>query len=304
MKPPLLAYFRPASTAEMYERLLSDPFETKVLAGGQSLVPLLNLRLAQPRVLLDIAALPGLDTVATGGHGQLRIGAKVTQQTIGASPVVRAGWPVLREASSFVGHPQIRSRGTVVGSAVHADPSAEVPAVLRLLDATILLGSAQGERSVPAKDFFQGLYTTNVEATELALEISIPAAMPGTGSCFTEFSFRRGDFALVAVAAAVQAEAGRLTDVRVCVAGCSAIPLRFEQLEAQARGHDADDSTVCELADAVADQIRPADDPRIPASYRLRLARHFIRVALRAALTRAQDLGGGRASAPGKRATR
>ncbi|MGH3187729.1 MAG: FAD binding domain-containing protein [Streptosporangiaceae bacterium] len=304
MKPPPLAYFRPASTAEMYERLLDDANETKVLAGGQSLIPLLNLRLAQPEVLLDIAALPGLDEVAVGARRQLRIGAKVTQRMIGASPVVRAGWPVLGEASSFVGHPQIRSRGTVVGSTVHADPSAEVPAVLRLLDATILLGSAQGERSVAAKDFFQDHYTTSIEATELALEISIPPVTPGTGSCFTEFSFRRGDFALVGVAATVRAETNRLADVRVCVAGCSGVPLRFEQLEAQANGHDADDSTLCELADAVADQMRPIDDPRIPASYRLRLARHFIRVALRTALARARDPAVGEAGGPGRRAPR
>jgi aerobic carbon-monoxide dehydrogenase medium subunit len=303
MKPPLLAYFRPASTAETYERLLDDPNETKVLAGGQSLIPLLNLRLAQPRVLLDIAALPGLDKIAIGADGQLRIGARVTQRMIGASPVVQAGWPLLSEASSLVGHPQIRSRGTVVGSTVHADPSAEVPAVLRLLDATILLGSADGERSVPAKEFFQDHYTTSIEATEFALEISIPPALPGTGSCFTEFSFRRGDFALVGVAATVRAEAGRWTDVRVCLAGCSGIPLRFEQLEAQARGHDADDFTLCELADAAADQVRPVDDPRIPASYRLRLARHFTRVALRTALVRTQDPSRGKALSPIKRGT-
>jgi aerobic carbon-monoxide dehydrogenase medium subunit len=302
MKPPPLAYFRPASTAEMYERLLDDATETKVLAGGQSLIPLLNLRLAQPEVLLDIAALPGLDEVGLGAEGQLLIGAKVTQRLMGASPVVLAGWPVLSEASCFVGHPQIRSRGTVVGSTVHADPSAEVPAVLRLLDATILLGSARGERSVGAKDFFQDHYTTGIEPTELALEISVPPVAPGTGSCFTEFSFRRGDFAVVGVAAAVRAEADRLADVRVCVAGCSGVPLRFERLEEQARGQEADDSTLCELADAVTGQLRPVDDPRVPASYRLRLARHFIRVALRTALARATDPAADRAPGPGRAA--
>lgn len=195
MKPAPFRYHRPASLEETLQLLATHTEEAKLLAGGQSLVPLMNFRLVRPAHLIDINRLPGLGHVSAGPDG-LRIGPLARWTDVQRAPEVVARWPLLPQAIGHVGHPQIRNRGTLCGSAAHADPAAELPALLVALQAHLLLASIGGRRSVAAEDFFLGIFTTALAADEMILEIFVPAIEPGRPQGFAEFARRSGDFAL------------------------------------------------------------------------------------------------------------
>src|SRR5215467_13194881 len=199
MKPAPFDLFRPRSVDQVLALLQTHGDDAKVLAGGQSLVPLMNFRLAQPRHLIDLNGVPGMDQIQFNDH-TLSLGAMVRQRDVERSPAIGERLPILREAIEQVGHPAIRNRGTVGGSIVHADPSAELPLLAVALDATFRLRSAQASRSVAAKDFYYGYLLTDIAPDELLVATDFHLPPVNCGWCCTEMARRHGDFAIVAVA--------------------------------------------------------------------------------------------------------
>ena len=246
--------------------------DARPLAGGQSLVPLLNFRLARPAVLVDLNRIEALARI-TVEDGALRLGAMARQAAVEADPDVARGWPLLTEAIGHIAHPQIRNRGTVGGSLAHNDPAAELPAVMLALDAGMTAQGPQGQRTIGAGEFFAGTMETALAPDELLTEIAVPALPEGTGWGFQEVARRQGDFALVAVAVLMRpggAGAGGL-DARVVVTGTGDGPARMSaaELVLAERGTDAD---ACEAAaNAAAEACDAADDPHAPAWYRQKL---------------------------------
>ena len=249
MKPAPFEYRAPASIDEALGLLGLD---STVLAGGQSLLPLLNLRLARPELVVDINGLAELDYIRDDG-GRLQIGAMTRQAALERSDLVRRKWPLLHKAVRLVGHTQIRSRGTVGGSVAHADPAAELPAALIALDARFALRSSKGARSVAASDFFLGALYTVREPDELLVEIEVPAQPEGAGTGFAEHARTHGDFA-TAGAAAVVAPGGH---ARIALLGAGPVPARAEEAErALAGGADAREAAVLATRDVEGDHRR------------------------------------------------
>ena len=250
MKPAPFEYRAPASVDEALGLLGLD---STVLAGGQSLLPLLNLRLARPELVVDINGLAELDYIRED-DGRLRIGAMARQAAVERSELIRARWPLLHKAVRLVGHTQIRSRGTVGGSVSHADPAAELPAALIALDARFELRSGKGSRSVAASDFFLGPLYTVREPDELLVEIEVPAQPEGARTGFAEHARTHGDFA-TAGAAAVVAPGGH---ARIALLGAGPVPARAEEAErALAGGADAREAAEIAVRD-VEDEHRRA----------------------------------------------
>ena len=208
MKPAPFAYVAPRSLAEALELLAHHGDAAKVLAGGQSLLPVLNFRLAQPAVLVDVNRVPELDFLTATADGGLAMGALTRQSRLEREPLVAERAPLLAEAVHHIAHPQIRSRGTVGGSLAHADPAAELPALSLALGARLRLVREAGERWVDAADFYTGLFSTALEPDELLAEVVWPALPPGSGWAFEEEARRHGDYAMVGVAAVVTLDAG------------------------------------------------------------------------------------------------
>ena len=226
MKAAPFAYVRPATLEDTVAELARDG--AKVLAGGQSLVPVLAMRLGRPTQLVDINAVPELNQL-TRDDGAVRIGATVRQRRVQRDEL-SAAVPLLRLALPWIGHREIRSRGTVCGSIAHADPSAELPAVASCLDATMVLTSAGGRREVPARDFFTGALSTALQPDELLTEIRFPVTQPGEGFGFGEFARRHGDFALAGVAARVRTDHNSPV-ARITCFGISDVPVTADVSE-------------------------------------------------------------------------
>jgi aerobic carbon-monoxide dehydrogenase medium subunit len=249
--------------------VLATAEEAKVLAGGQSLVPLLNFRLATPAVLVDINGIPGLDQIREESGG-ITIGATVRQADALASPLIARRVPLLPVALAHVGHPQIRSRGTVVGSLVHHDPAAELPAVAVALDARITLQRSDGRRTVGAGQFFLSSYTTDTAAEELATEVWLPASPPGSGAAYEEISRRHGDFALVGVAAEITVNASQITRAVLAFSAVADHPVRAWGVEALLVGKPPTAEVFRAAADAAAAEegLNPISDMHASATYR------------------------------------
>jgi aerobic carbon-monoxide dehydrogenase medium subunit len=289
MKPPPFVYHRPASTEEALGLLGRLGDEAKVLAGGQSLLATLNLRLAHPANLVDINRLDGPLAAVAERDGGLAFGALVRQRTAEASPLVRERCPLLADALPFIGHPQIRNRGTVCGSLAHADPASELPAVVLALDGELVARSqARGERRVAADAFFRGHLTTALEPDELLVELRLPAWPAGAGWSIQEVARRDGDFALVGVAALVQLEQGVCRDVRLAVLGAGPGPIRGRQAEAVLRGQPFSPEGVRAAAERLAQETDPTPDVHASAAYRRHVAGVLARRTLEEAGTRAQ----------------
>ena len=286
MKPPPFAYECPTEVADAVALLAAHGADARPLAGGQSLVPLLNFRLARPAVLVDLNRIAALGRIAVE-DGALCIGAMARQTTVEADFAVARGWPLLTEAISHIAHPQIRNRGTIGGSLAHNDPAAELPAVMLALDAEMTALGPEGTRTVPSGEFFAGTMETALAPDELLTEIRVPALPEGTGWSFREAARRQGDFALVAVAVLLRSSGGADgIDARVVVTGTGDGPARMREAEAvlAERGTDGD---ACEAAgNAAAQASEPADDPHAPAWYRKKLVAALTRRACREAATR------------------
>ncbi len=271
MKPAAFAYHAPRSVDEALATLAELGSDGKVLAGGQSLIPLLNMRLAAPAALVDIDRLDTLDTIEVDDD-EVRVGARVRHAALHRHAGAAAAVPLLRQALGWVAHPVIRNRGTSLGSIVHADPAAELPAVLALLDGRIEVASADGTRTVAAGELFLGPLEADVRTGELALAAVFPRPAPGTGSAFIELSRRHGDYALAGAAITVTLDADRhVTAARAAFIGVSDTPAVVD-LTAALRGQPGDGldhAAARELADASYD---PDDDIHATAAYRRHLA--------------------------------
>lgn len=274
MKPPPFAYHRPTSLSEALAKLSSDD-GAMPLSGGQSLVPLLNMRLARPSTVVDLSKVPGLDSISSTDTGT-RIGGRVTH-----SQLEHHAWPPGYEALTAgvvrIGYPAIRHRGTVGGSVAHADPAAELPCLLVAFDATIELTSSRGSREVRADDFFVGYYETVRRQDEIVTSVTIPSAS-GLRSGFSEISRRTGDFALALAAVATWEVAGRL-EARAVVGGLDVRPRRIPELETVLTdGGPIDDTVSPELLER---HVTPSSDIHASAAYRLQVGAEMLRRAIK-----------------------
>ncbi len=287
MKPAAFEYVAPTALAETLELLSEHGDEAKILAGGQSLGPLLNLRLASPSVLVDVNRVPGLDRLeADDGH--LHVGALVRQRVAERSAVLAHEAPLAVEALHSVGHIGIRNRGTLAGSIAHADPSAEMPAVLTVLGGSVRAVSRDGDRMIPAASLFQTYFTTVLEPEEMVVEVLLPRRPVRTGHAWLEFAQRHGDFAIVGVGAVVTLDDdGSCRATRVVCTGVDSVPYDASDVAAALVGSPVDDYACAAVADAIAGTCEPGTDVFADASYRRRLIRSLVPRALQAASRRA-----------------
>ena len=287
MKPPPFEYVAPENLEGALSVLAEHGFDAKLLAGGQSLVPLLNFRLANPAILIDLNRLRELDYIRLDEDGSLRIGAMTRHRQLERDPLIAKYVPLLHETVPHIAHPQIRNRGTVGGSLAHADPAAELPVVAVALDARFRLQSSAGERWVAAGDFFTGLLSTALEQDEILVEISLPSLPPRTGWSFKEIARRHGDFAQVGVAALVTLdEAGACQRARLVYLSVGDVPMVGRQAAATVE-HDGLGGEVIEAAAAIAseNEIEPTSDIHASADFK----RHLARVLTIRALTEAAE---------------
>lgn len=293
MKPAPFDYYAPAALDEALSILAEHGDDAKLLAGGQSLMPMMNMRLATPQVVVDINRLAGLDGIARSAEGGLTIGAMARQRTVERSDVVRQHNPLLVDAMPWIGHFQIRNRGTIGGSVVHADPAAELPAVLVALEAELVLRSAEGERVVPADGFFETFLTTVTEADELLTEIRLPAWPAGWGWDIQEISRRQGDFALVGSVAMVHVDdADTCRAARLVLFGVGETPVRVHEAESHLIGQRLDDARLEEVAQIVADALDPEGDIHASAIYRKEVGGVMARRTLQQARVRSGNAAG------------
>jgi len=289
VKPAAFLYAAPETVEETLALLAEYGPDAKLLAGGQSLMPLLNMRLARPSVLVDLNRVTALDFIAAT-NGEVRIGAMTRQRAAERSPVVAARLQLMAEALRWVGHPQIRNRGTIGGSLAHADPSAELPAVAAVLGATFVVTGQGGARLLSPDDFFVGYLTTAMQPDEVLTEIWVPAMAADAGWAFVEVARRHGDFALVGAAAVVHpAGDGRFRDVRLAFIGVGPAPIRIKEAEAALEGRTFEEGLLVDVARLVADRLDPESDIHASAAYR----KHVAGVLARRALTMAASRAGG-----------
>lgn len=287
MKPAPFEYHRPRSLDEALALLAQHAGDAKPLAGGQSLIPAMNFRLATPAVLVDLNALDELAYI-TNGNGDLRIGGMTRQRAVERSAEIAKGAPLLNETMPFIAHPAIRNRGTIGGSLAHADPAAELPAVMLALNARFDLRSQNGSRSVQAADFFTGLFSTALESGELLTGIVIPRAQKKTGYAFQEISRRHGDFALVGVAAIVELdEQGRCANARIALLSVGDRPMLAETAAAILKEQMPSADAIRAAAEAAAtEDIDPPSDIHASSKYRRQLASVLTRRVLEHAFSR------------------
>ncbi len=286
MKPPSFRYSVPTTVADAVALLVDHAEEEpRVLAGGQSLVPLMNFRLAQPGHLVDLRRVTGLDTLRLDGD-HLVVGAMVRQATAEQSPEVALAAPLLAEALGHVAHPPVRHSGTVVGSIAHADPAAELPAVALALDAQMTAAGPHGERRISAAEFFQGPFTTALAPDEILTEVRFPS-FPG-GHAFVEFARTHGNFAVVGVAAQVAVSDGVVSRTALAASGVAATPIRLTAAEEALTGTAGDDAAVEAAVEAAVSRLDPVDDVHASAATRVDVARVCLREGIRSAVDRAR----------------
>jgi len=288
MKPPSFEYAAPKTVDEAVALLEQHEGDAKVLAGGQSLMPLLNMRLARPGLLVDAARIDGLDYIREV-DGHLAIGAMTRQRSVEHSELVQRRFPLLHTATRHIAHPQNRNQGTVGGSLAHADPAAELPAVALALDAELRAVGPAGERRIKAADFFVTYLTTALEPTEVLTEVRFPELPPRTGWSFVELARRHGDFALTGVVARLSLDGGgRCSAAQLVLFGVGATPTRAHRAEQALAGQKVDGPLLEQAARTASEEIEePLSDVHASAEYRRDLARVLTRRALTEAASRA-----------------
>ena len=279
MKARNFRYVRPASLQEAYRMLAEAGGEAVPIAGGQSLLAGLNMRLSSPKVLIDIGNLAEL-TGHSYADGMVRLGALTRHRDLLSSAIVRAHLPLLAEAAPHIGHIAIRNRGTIGGSLAYADPAAELPACAVALGATLVLGSAKGERQVKAEDFFKGLFETDLRAGELIVEVKFPEVPTGTSTGFAELSRRHGDFALVGVAALAILRADEIESARIVYFGCVDRARVAASVSAALSGAAVPLEDASPYVAAIRNDLEPDDTPGLRADTKLHMATVLTRRAL------------------------
>jgi carbon-monoxide dehydrogenase medium subunit len=287
MIPAAFDYYRASSVADAVQ-LLTAHEDAKVLAGGHSLIPLMKLRLAEPASLVDIGGLRELTGIREAG-GVIALGALTTHHALETSDLLRAKAQVVPEAASQIGDVQVRNRGTVGGSIVHADPGADLPAVMLALDATMVLEGPGGERTVPAAEFFVEMLTTAAEPNEILTEIRIPALPPRTGSAYIKFPNPASNYSMVGAAAIVTLDGGGACEqVRVGISGAAPMPLRASDVENALRGQAPSPEALQRAAAQASNGVDALDDIHASSEYRLHLCHVMTRRALESAVARAR----------------
>jgi carbon-monoxide dehydrogenase medium subunit len=282
MKLPPFEYEAPTTVAEAVDLLAEHGDEASVLAGGQSLIPLLALRLARPAVLIDINGIAELSGVSTA-DGWVTIGAVTREYMAEESGTVAGAVPLLAAALPMIGHEAIRSRGTVGGSLAHADPAAELPAVAQALDAEFVVRGPSGTRVIPAAQWFEGYLTTSRQPDELLVEVRFPAAKHDTGVSFHEVARRHGDFAIVGLATSLVLSGGVISDARLALTGVSDVPVRAAAAEELLAGERPSAELFDEAARRATGELDPPADLHGSSDYRKAVAAAVVRRGLRAA---------------------
>jgi aerobic carbon-monoxide dehydrogenase medium subunit len=288
MKLPPVEYEAPTTVADAIDLLGEHEEEASVLAGGQSLIPLLALRLARPAVLIDINGIDELSGISAT-DGSVAIGAMTREYAAEESETIAGAVPLLAAALPFIGHEAIRNRGTIGGSLAHADPAAELPAVARALDAEFVVRGPSGERVIPAAQWFEGYLTTSRRPDELLLQVRFPAAAKGTGVSFQEVARRHGDFAIVGLAVSLVLSGGVISDARLAFAGLSYVPARAGAAEDLLTGERPSAELFDEAARRATGDIDPPADLHGSPDYRKTVAAALVRRGLRAAADNARE---------------
>jgi aerobic carbon-monoxide dehydrogenase medium subunit len=290
MKPAPFDYFAPDTLPEALSLLAEHGDDAKILAGGQSLVPMMNFRLVRPKVLIDINRIDGLGYIDER-QGRLHIGAMTRHRDVERSPVVERFNGLLFDSIRYIGHSAIRTRGTIGGSIVHADPTAELPLMLATLEGDVRVAGPAGSRTIPWNELFLTYFTTSMQADEICEEVIMPVLPKNAGWGFEEFTHRLGDFAIIGVAVVVETDgADRCRHARVAVAGAGATPVRVRDAEAFLTGQLLTDALFGEAARVVSAAIEPESDLHASASFRRDLAGTLTVRALKQARTRLKNV--------------
>lgn len=285
MKPARFEYYDPRDLREALEILDAHPEDAKILAGGQSLMPLLNMRLARPKIVVDINRIEELNYVKATDAG-VAIGANARQRVLQTERLISERLIVLREAGYFIAHPQIRSRGTICGSLAHADPAAELPALAVALDAEIVATGPNAARTISAGGFFQSYFTTALQPNEILTEVRFPAPPKDMAWSVLEVSRRHGDFAVVGIVAglAVERERPAINRARLVYFGVGATPMRIKEAENLLIGQAPGEAVFDAAAQVASQEVDPSNDIHATAEYRRAVAATLTRRALRAAM--------------------
>ncbi|MEM1994909.1 MAG: xanthine dehydrogenase family protein subunit M [Nitrososphaerales archaeon] len=285
MIPRSFEYLRPSTLQEAVQ-LLDKYEESKILAGGQSLIALMKLRLASPKYIVDITRIPGLSYVKEEGN-KILIGPLTTHDTVENSPIIRNKCPILSEAAGRIGDQQIRNRGTIAGTLCHADPSADVPTTFLALDGEVVAMGKDGERVIKAKDFFQDFFTTALNPNEVVKEVRVPVLPPKTGTAYIKHARREGDFAIVAVAAIITLDENNVCkSASISLGSVGPTPLRAVEVENALVGKKLTDEVIVAASELADRGISPPSDIHGSAEYRAEMAKVFTKRAIRLALSR------------------
>lgn len=285
MIPPAFEYHAPRSLPEAIGLLGSLGADAKLLAGGHSLLPMMKLRFAQPAHLIDLNRIAELRGICEDG-ADVVIGAMTVENDLIASPILRAKVPLLAEAPRLIADPQVRNRGTIGGDIAHGDPANDHPALAIAVDARFMLQGPNGQRTVAAGDFFQGLYATDMAEDEILVSIRVPAFAPGTGWAYEKLKRKTGDWATAAAAVVLRLEGGRVSHCRITLTNAAPTALRATDAEAALLGRTLDDAAVDEAAAKAMAICDPAEDLRGDREYKTAMAGQMVRRALRAAAAR------------------
>jgi CO/xanthine dehydrogenase FAD-binding subunit len=292
MKPAPFKYIAAASLQQALSLKAEHGDEAKFLAGGQSLMPAMNFRLAQPAILIDINRIEELAGIRLAAGGGARIGALTRYYQLQRDAGMARDFPLLGEALPHIAHPQIRNRGTIGGNLSHADPASELPAIAVALEAQLRIQTSAGERWVAAPEFFLGSLTTDLGTDEMLVEIELPSPKPRSGSCFMEIARRRGDFAIVGVAAMVTLdENNQCSQIRLAFCGVGETPIDASPAAAILVGHEVTEPAIREVAHAIQQVIEPAGSVHATADYQRHVAGVLTERALFTADQRARDAG-------------
>ena len=266
--------------------LLKSKGDSRVLAGGQSLVPLMKLRLVSPANLVDMSKIPGLSYIKRDGD-QLRIGSMTVHNDIAASPMIGARLRTLSEAAGHIGDRQVRNRGTIGGAICHADPAADIPAAVLALDAKFKVAGPSKQRSISSKDFFEDLFTTSLRRGEILTEVEVPLLPPKSGGAYLKLERGSSDLAMVGVAVAITLDkTGACKDARIALAGVGPTPMRATKAEEALIGEKPVDDLVAEAGERAAEVSNPASDTRGSAEYKREMVKVHVRRAVRLSLSR------------------
>jgi carbon-monoxide dehydrogenase medium subunit len=286
MKPASFEYHAPGSIDEAVKLLQRYDTDARVLAGGQSLIPMMNFRIAAPAAIVDLNRIPGLAYIKEDGS-IVRIGAMTRQRALEFSSLVAQKLPLLHEAIKLVGHLPTRSRGTIGGSLAHADPSAELPMVLQVLEGEVAVRGPNGERTIPADELFSDALTTSLAPDEILAEVRLPVTPAGAGCAVEEFSRRHGDFAIAAIAALVVRDGAGCAKARLATAGIGSRSVRLRAAEAILEAKGLGGSAIDEAADKAAEEVEPISDQNASAAYRRHLTHVLACRAIKRAAARA-----------------